>query len=479
MKRQIINSVFSNRILLFFVFLLLLAFTIGDSKSNYTIPLSAYSVTTADLDLDGDKDIICGHNVNTFTQWSGFSVLLNNGDGTFILDDSIFLYSWQTHIYGVNVNASPNPEIIARHYENGTNFIAVTEYFEGNYFTNYNEIPLGIGGFNVGKIDSNLFTDIVVFSTNSDIWGIMYNDGNGNFFEPEYFNADYPTDIKCGNLNNDIYDDIVIGGSDVYIILPNGSGFENIVFPDGYYDIFIDDFDFDGDNDIVEINGMYTWNFFSFIENQGDNYFIQRPDTTTHPGGHNFFVTDLNNDDFSEIIFVDNNMYGVCIYYNIGDFHLSQPVYIQVEYYGESSRGIHCDDLDGNGYNDIIVIRKYGAPLPANLTILFNDGNGNFLENPVTSVNKPTQKDQNPVYCYPNPFNNKTQICFRLTEESNVCITVYDYTGKEVSIINPGVMASGNHSVEFNSDHLSSGIYFYSLEVNGLKTDTKKMTLMR
>jgi tetratricopeptide (TPR) repeat protein len=79
----------------------------------------------------------------------------------------------------------------------------------------------------------------------------------------------------------------------------------------------------------------------------------------------------------------------------------------------------------------------------------------------------------------PNPFNGTTQIWFKLSEESNVRITIFDYTGKEVSAINPGLLASGNHSVEFNSANLSSGIYFYCLEVNGVLSDSKKMTVMK
>jgi hypothetical protein len=79
----------------------------------------------------------------------------------------------------------------------------------------------------------------------------------------------------------------------------------------------------------------------------------------------------------------------------------------------------------------------------------------------------------------PNPFKGTTEIWFKLTEESIATLTIYDYTGKEVSVINAGSLKSGNHSVEFNSANLPSGIYFYSLEVNGIKTDTKKMTLIR
>jgi hypothetical protein len=79
----------------------------------------------------------------------------------------------------------------------------------------------------------------------------------------------------------------------------------------------------------------------------------------------------------------------------------------------------------------------------------------------------------------PNPFNGTTKIWFKLAEESNVSLTVHDYTGKVISQINPGLSSSGSHYVEFSSANIPSGIYFYSLEVNGIKTDTKKMTLVK
>jgi len=80
---------------------------------------------------------------------------------------------------------------------------------------------------------------------------------------------------------------------------------------------------------------------------------------------------------------------------------------------------------------------------------------------------------------FPNPFKTTTQFRFNLTEESSVVITIYDNTGKKVDIVNPGLLSPGSHSVEFKSENLPSGIYFYTLEVNGIKTDTKKMTLMK
>ena len=79
----------------------------------------------------------------------------------------------------------------------------------------------------------------------------------------------------------------------------------------------------------------------------------------------------------------------------------------------------------------------------------------------------------------PNPFNGNTQIWFKLEDESVVKLCVYDYAGKQISSYNEGAMEKGSHFIEFNSAGLSSGIYFYSLEVNGIVTDSKKMTVLR
>jgi len=79
----------------------------------------------------------------------------------------------------------------------------------------------------------------------------------------------------------------------------------------------------------------------------------------------------------------------------------------------------------------------------------------------------------------PNPFNNSTQIWYKLDEEATVFISVFDYTGKRVNTINPGKKDKGSHFVEFSSVGLPAGIYFYSLEVNGRVSDSRKMTVMK
>jgi len=79
----------------------------------------------------------------------------------------------------------------------------------------------------------------------------------------------------------------------------------------------------------------------------------------------------------------------------------------------------------------------------------------------------------------PNPFNGSTQIWYKLDEEATVMVKVFDYTGKLIKSYNQDKMDKGSYFVEFTSDGLSAGIYFYSLEVNGQMSDTKKMTVIR
>ena len=50
---------------------ILLAFTVGDSKSDYHVPRNPESIFSCDIDLDGDIDIQTGHFYSSQTQWGG------------------------------------------------------------------------------------------------------------------------------------------------------------------------------------------------------------------------------------------------------------------------------------------------------------------------------------------------------------------------------------------------------------------------
>jgi len=80
---------------------------------------------------------------------------------------------------------------------------------------------------------------------------------------------------------------------------------------------------------------------------------------------------------------------------------------------------------------------------------------------------------------YPNPFNQSSIINVRCSIGGVVKLKVYDINGKVVKNLIDEYKAAGTYSIRFDAGSLSSGIYFYSLIVDGIVVDTKKAILTR
>ena len=79
---------------------------------------------------------------------------------------------------------------------------------------------------------------------------------------------------------------------------------------------------------------------------------------------------------------------------------------------------------------------------------------------------------------YPNPFNPSTKISWQSPVSSHQTLIIYDFLGNEVAVLVDEFRPAGNYDVEFNSQSLSSGIYFYKLRI-GKNELVKKMILLR
>jgi photosystem II stability/assembly factor-like uncharacterized protein len=79
---------------------------------------------------------------------------------------------------------------------------------------------------------------------------------------------------------------------------------------------------------------------------------------------------------------------------------------------------------------------------------------------------------------YPNPFNPTTTIEFSMTQSGLVNLVVYNILGERVNVLINEERTAGKHSIQFNANHLASGIYFYRLQA-GSFIETKKMILLK
>jgi hypothetical protein len=100
-------------------------------------------------------------------------------------------------------------------------------------------------------------------------------------------------------------------------------------------------------------------------------------------------------------------------------------------------------------------------------------------ENPASvTINKLFPSQYKLGQAYPNPFNPSTTIKFYLPRSEYVKLEIYNNIGQIVETIIHWQMTAGEHIVEFNARHLSSGVYYYRLATPNF-TDVKKFILMK
>jgi hypothetical protein len=128
--------------------------------------------------------------------------------------------------------------------------------------------------------------------------------------------------------------------------------------------------------------------------------------------------------------------------------------------------------------NEITVVGSGGTILRTNT-------------NQITEVNDDNPKDEfrfskfELSQNYPNPFNPSTTIKYSIQKYSNVTLKVFDILGREVSTLVNKEQTQGNYEIEFDGSDLTSGIYFYRLQVYpavsgaGDYVETKKMILLK
>lgn len=83
---------------------------------------------------------------------------------------------------------------------------------------------------------------------------------------------------------------------------------------------------------------------------------------------------------------------------------------------------------------------------------------------------------------YPNPFNPTTTIEFSINNHSKVELTIYNIKGQKIKTLANEHFSKGSNAVIWDGDDennkpVSSGIYYYKLNVNG-KTETVKKCLL-
>lgn len=108
-------------------------------------------------------------------------------------------------------------------------------------------------------------------------------------------------------------------------------------------------------------------------------------------------------------------------------------------------------------------------------SLIFDENNGAITQNDndVSQVNSKLYQN------YPNPFNPSTSINFFNQKQQNVKIDIYNLKGQKVSTLLNDNMNSGLHTLTWNAQNVSSGIYFAKIRMADGYNETIKMVLMK
>lgn len=78
---------------------------------------------------------------------------------------------------------------------------------------------------------------------------------------------------------------------------------------------------------------------------------------------------------------------------------------------------------------------------------------------------------------FPNPTQGYTNLNFELNKSSFVILSIYDKNGKKITNVLDQKMNKGNHSIPYDTNILTSGIYLFSLETDEERVTKKVLVL--
>ena len=370
-----------------------------------------------------------------------------------------------------------------------------------------------------GRIDNDDDIDLVLtILTQIDSYFrylpmLWLNDGNGYFYTDSagrlpienygYFeiaisdvNLNGLNDIVFCNIGGAIYDqngNLILelsGQNSCYI--NTGDGFfidetENRMptFDISTRHITCSDIDNDNDLDILEAHLYWEVSEYTYriLYNDGNGFFEYNLNTMPNINGHfNDSVVSLFNDDNYPDIFITKVDLGVEEYdillLNNGDgtfYDGTDFLPVNLDF------SVACDIFDYETDNDIdLVIGNTGS---GELTfygqnLLYgNEIDSNNIEEELLPINGSLF-----INNYPNPFNPSTTIEFSIQNDSDIDLSIYNIKGQKIKALANEHFSKGSNSVIWDGDDennkpVSSGIYYYKLNVNG-KTETVKKCLL-
>ncbi len=154
------------------------------------------------------------------------------------------------------------------------------------------------------------------------------------------------------------------------------------------------------------------------------------------------------------------------------------------EFPGLYSVSVHNDNIYFGSTDymapDNVYVTDADGTIISEYTVGALPGSFAFYEYNVESVNQDVSPTTFTLMAnYPNPFNPSTHIIFSIEKQTMATLMIYDIHGAFIeSLIDNKIFDTGLHTINWNANYLSSGIYFAVLNIEG-KIQMQKMSLIK
>ncbi|MEJ6482504.1 FG-GAP-like repeat-containing protein [Nostoc punctiforme UO1] len=293
------------------------------NATNFLAGTNPNSVTTADIDGDGKKDLVIANSDD-----NNVSVLLNDGSGGFGAPTNY------------TVGMSPS-------------FVAVADF------------------------DGNSKLDFVVTNSIDNNVSVLLNDGSGGFGTPTNFAVGTnPNAVVVEDFDGDGKLDLVVANSDdnnISVLLNDGSGgfgtLTNFAVGTNPRSVAVADFDGDGKLDLVVANSID--NNVSLLLNDGSGGFGTPTNFAVGTNPNAVVMEDFDGDGKLDLVVANSDDNNVSVLLNDGSGGFGTPTNFAV---GTNPRSVAVGDFDGDGKLDLVVANSDDN----NVSLLLNDGSGGF-----------------------------------------------------------------------------------------------------
>jgi uncharacterized repeat protein (TIGR01451 family) len=354
-------KVFHRLILLTTAFLftqISLAQLFGEQQVISTEADGAQCVYTADLDGDGDMDVLSASSWDDKIAWYE-----NQGEGLF--SDQQIISTDANHalsVHSADLDDDGDMDVLSASISDQK--IAWYENLGGGFFSNQQIISVGENSAQsvfAADLDSDGDLDVLVGFTFSVSW--FENIGGGLFGDQQIISvvpygavSVYSTDLE-GDGDMDVLTAFSEEGLDLISWYENEGGgiFDNqqIIFEEtiGANSVYASDLDGDGDMDVLSTSG---WDdTIAWYENQGGGLFSdQQIITTATDGPRSVIAGDLDGDGDPDVISGSSGDDKIAWHENLGggNFGERQIITSQVDI----ATNVNIADLDGDGDMDVL-----------------------------------------------------------------------------------------------------------------------------